>query len=173
MLATQGGRQPWHGDNEVFESSIMDEVLFGCVLERVSIVTLTKYRRTSQTKRSDHLMFSRCKFDAETMEPIVKPGTRRFCVCQQPENPGKRHKACTHASCQRQVTQSLRLSFGSCHDHRMLARRPTHGAVRPMRHVVPRRCDFTVPVHWLPATCAPHHVQHRSAQISSMACCQQ
>ena len=85
----------------------------------------------------------------------------------------QRRNACTHASCQRQVTQSLRQSFGSCHDHRMLARRPTHGAVRPMRHVVPRRCDFTVPVHWLPATCAPHHVQHRSAQISSMACCQQ
>ena len=114
MLATQGGRQPWHGDNEVFESSFMDEVLIGCVLERVSIVTLSKYRRTSQAKRSDHLMFSRCEFDAESMEPIVKPGTRRFCVCQQPENPGKttqRRNACTRASCQRQMIESLWLRF--------------------------------------------------------------
>ena len=89
-----GGRQTWHGQNEVFLSGLTDENPLESVIARVKVHDLKTYKRLSARDGvAEDIFFQRFAYDSKRRVPC-DDGAQRFCVCNEVENPDRLMVCC-------------------------------------------------------------------------------
>ncbi len=78
--------QSWHGDREVFESTLTDWNPLKCVEGKCRVHTLEEYEELKKIRPEDH--FSRFSYNPTTGN--FKPETTPvYCICELPQNPDR------------------------------------------------------------------------------------
>lgn len=89
-----GGRQPWHGQNEVFLSNLTDDNPYESLMSKVKVHDLKLYKRESARDGvAEDVFFHRFEYDVKQRIPI-DAGAERFCLCNQCENPDRLMVCC-------------------------------------------------------------------------------
>ena len=82
----KGGRQPWHGKREVFQTKVCDWNPFGCIEGVCAVHTLEKYENLPEFSEIDHY----CRFHYSPHSGAFKPDiVPVYCICEIPYNPDR------------------------------------------------------------------------------------